>query len=366
MGRIVDEYLMKKAKEKGIKIPEKPSKKDIEKRTQAYSGGFVSQPKAGLHESVAVFDFDSIYPSIIVTYNISPEISFWKSQNDKGFIPEVIEELIEKRKKAKGKKKTELKLMANAMYGVIGQKRSRWYSHECAEKITELGRKHVKDLAKEAEKIGEVIYSDTDSVFCITSRKKAEEFVDKFNKSLPGIMKIKLEDVYDKGLFVSHKNGGAKKRYALLKGNKMVIKGFEAVRKDWCDAAREMQKKVLLHILKGKQNEALKTTRMTIEKVKKGKISKNKLILRTMLSRKLSQYKVKAAHVKVAKEMKDMGYGDTVEYIITEGKGTITEKAKSVGKARNYDADYYINNQLIPAALRVLGEFGYTKKDLTN
>jgi DNA polymerase elongation subunit (family B) len=43
------------------------------KKREAYEGAFVVEPKTGLYEWVASFDFASLYPSIMRQWNISPE-----------------------------------------------------------------------------------------------------------------------------------------------------------------------------------------------------------------------------------------------------------------------------------------------------
>ncbi|MCK4429203.1 MAG: DNA polymerase, partial [Candidatus Aenigmarchaeota archaeon] len=73
-------------------------------------------------------------------------------------------------------------------------------------------------------------------------------------------------------------------------------------------------------------------------------------------------------HVKVAFDLKRKGVkirGRTIiSYIITKNGKTISEKARWFEDADNYDPDYYINNQVVPAAVRILSVFGYNKEDL--
>jgi len=46
----------------------------IEDKTKsAYPGGFVKEPQVGIHDNVVSFDLNSLYPSIIMQYNMSPE-----------------------------------------------------------------------------------------------------------------------------------------------------------------------------------------------------------------------------------------------------------------------------------------------------
>lgn len=395
MGRIVDDYLQKKAKELGAKIPEKGFRRET--KYPSYKGAYVKTPKKGIHDGICVLDFVSLYPSIIVSYNISAEtinIAGEKLKNgkraygkEKGFIPKVLEDLISKKAAASGQTKEFFKRLTASMYGVIGQPFSRWYSYECATKITELGRWHITDLIKSAEKIGKVIYGDTDSVFVQADEAKARRFCEEYNKTLPGIMRLEFKGFYDKGFFVSQKGGkkrsasgsAAKKKYALLAGNKLTIKGFEAVRSDWCLAAREMQKDILKLVMMGNKESALKRAKEAIESMKRKRTKKKDVVLTTVISRPLEKYKAKAPHITVAKAMEKKGkkieYGYKVSYIITEGEksprgdkssGKISDRAKPASevKGNGYDADYYIKNQLVPAALRVLEEFGYSEKDL--
>ncbi|EHK01698.1 DNA-directed DNA polymerase [Candidatus Haloredivivus sp. G17] len=49
----------------------RPSQKKRSKRDreQAYTGGFVYTPEEGLYDNVAVFDFRSLYPTVMVAHN---------------------------------------------------------------------------------------------------------------------------------------------------------------------------------------------------------------------------------------------------------------------------------------------------------
>ena len=72
-GQLVESYLMRRAKEFNVLIPNKPSGDMIAvRRVHTYKGGFVMEPKPGLYENLVVLDFMSLYPSIIVSKNISP------------------------------------------------------------------------------------------------------------------------------------------------------------------------------------------------------------------------------------------------------------------------------------------------------
>jgi len=401
-GLLVEWFLIKKAYEKNYVCPNQPHWDEIEKRrmVKPYKGGYVKEPVVGLHNNIAVFDFRSLYPSIIVTFNISPETinqrgykvpglkySFSKKE---GFVPSVVKELIEKRMQIKEKMKNgknieqldeeqkAIKIIANATYGMFAYPGARWYCYECAESAAAFGRYYIKKMIKEAEKFGfEVLYSDTDSLFVKTKEdieKKANDFLRQINKKLPGIMELELQGIYSTGLFVPQKIGSytAKKRYALLGKEGIVIRGLEAVRSDWCNLAKNLQHKILELVLKRKEKEAVKLVKETIEKIKKRKINLEDITIRTQLGKELEEYKATAPHIEIAKKLKKEGHevrsGMVISFIITKGSGSISQRAKPIDEVtiNDYDIDYYINNQIIAVALRVLSVFGYSEKDFSD
>ncbi len=391
-SQLVENYLKKEAVRKGILIKNKPTDKEIEqRRRETYIGGYVHKPTPGLYENIHVLDFKSLYPSILVSYNLSPDTldrggevevkidgkvhKFTKKR--KGFIVDVVERLIRKRaeikkKFGKGVDEKALKTLANATYGYLGFFGARWYSKECAESITALGRKYIIETIKKAEEEGfKVVYGDTDSLMITGETKDIKNFLAKINKKLPGIMELEYESFYKRGIFVSTASGGAKKRYALIdeRGN-IEIKGFEFVRGDWSKIAKEAQRKVLEFVLNNKEKEAVKFVGEVVRKIKKEEIEQEKLIINRHLTKDLENYTQIAPHVKVARELKKrnikINRGLIVQYIITKDGESISDKAKWWEEAKDYDPDYYINNQVIPAALRILSVLGYSKSDFLN
>ena len=72
-GKLVEYKLMFESKKFKQIIPQEPSFREIQEREKiTYKGGFVYEVKSGIYENIAVLDFQSLYPSIIVTFNICP------------------------------------------------------------------------------------------------------------------------------------------------------------------------------------------------------------------------------------------------------------------------------------------------------
>ena len=200
-SQLVEAFYMRKAVEDNVLIPNRPKTEEIEKRRIApvYKGAVVIEPKKGIHENILVFDFRSLYPSIIVSHNISPETFNCEHKECKeknkapetkwhfcmkkeGFIPKHIRKLIELRKEIKEKiKKVKkdssefvqlnnlsqaIKTIANASYGYFGFVGARWYKRECGASVAAWGRAYIRQIIEMAKKEGfEVIYGDTDSCF---------------------------------------------------------------------------------------------------------------------------------------------------------------------------------------------------------
>ncbi len=409
-SQLVEWVLIRKAFDIGEIVPNRPKYDEVMRRRKVppYVGGYVQQPKEGIHDNIALFDFQSLYPSITITHNVSPETLDCKDckVNERnqvpdlkhhfcgkhnGFVPRVIEELVKKRVEIKEKLKRlgersfeyralynrqyALKIIANASYGYYGYAGSRWYSRVCAESITSWGRMYIKKVISMAEKMKyNVIYGDTDSLFVkIKTRKEARKFLEKVNSKLPGIMELDFRDLYESGIFVLGKTGlAAKKRYALIdKKGVITIRGFEKVRRDWANIARDTQENILKAILKDKSPaKAVRIVRRIIDNLKKGKVEFDDLIIYTQLTKPIEKYEQIGPHVLAAKKMRAKGMavheGSTIAYVITKGTGSISERAEPAEGAdvKDYDPDYYTNNQVIPAAMRVLSGLGYKEEDL--
>lgn len=413
-GQLVEWYLVKQAKEFNEICPNRPTFDRIaERRMQTYKGAFVFEPAPGLYNDVVVFDFKSLYPSIISAKNICPstltddpdgayetpeiedahgkKVRYYFSCKKEGFIPVVVRDLIVRRNRINEIIKKEmkanpilkarsyaLKTVANSSYGYLGFFGSRWYSIECAASITAFGREYIQKLIDKAmEKGFKVIYGDTDGVFLALgnkTKKDALDFLKEFNRELPSLMELELEDFYPIGIFVMRRGEikGAKKKYALInEEGEIKVRGFETVRRDWSYVAKETQNKVLEIILKEKnKKKAFDYLVGVISKVRNKEFPLDLMIIQTQLKKDIEDYEQIGPHVAVAQKMRRnkqfVGPGLIIRYVITEGKGMIRDRAKlpEECKDKEYDAEYYVNNQLIPAVVRIFEVLGYKKEDL--
>ena len=417
-SQLVESYLMNRTRAKnisalGIMIPVKPTRQDAEDRMALppNEGAFVFKPTPGLYKNIVVCDFRSLYPSIIASLNIErgsmnkstdpadrvPEYNgeLYFAKTPRAFIPTVIEDIILRRVEIKklvkdaaasGDERAKLllearsynlKILANALYGYMSFAQGRWYCEECGGATTAYARHFIKYTIKQAQDAGfNVIYSDTDSIFIELkshTAKDARDFVASLNKKLPGIIELQYEDEFVSGIFVGAKNGtgGAKKRYALLStSGKFKITGFEYVRNDWCDYARETQYNVISILLKESNTvKAFDYAKSRIKDLFDGKVPISQLIIRDKLSRDVSEYESNLPHVIVARRMQEagevVGRGKIISYVVMQGKGPIYERVSvpELADVSKLDLEYYMNNQVIPVVDSIFQVFGYKKED---
>jgi DNA polymerase elongation subunit (family B) len=416
LSRYVESYILHNL-ERFNEIPEKrPYNPEMSERrdTASVEGAFVFEPKPGLYENLGIFDFTSMHTSIIISKNISkgtllekkekdsyesPEINFQGKKTrfyfskKPGFLPEMLKEIYEMRKhfKEEYKKNPNLltkarsnafKVLSASVHGYIGFFGARYYSLESSASILAFVRQFNKETIDKVEKAGYgVIYADTDSVAFLMGKKtesQIKDFLKKLNSELPGVMELELEGFFKRGIWVTKRTGltGAKKKYALIdeKGN-LKIRGFETVRRDWCTLSREMQDNVIRLILKeGNEKKALIYVKEIIKKLKGREILKADLIIRTQLKKSLSEYKAISPHVIAARKMKELGIplseGNLIEYYIAEIKGKesklVREKVKLPLEKGEYNIEYYLERQILPAVENIFQVFNIDIRELIN
>ncbi len=405
-GQLVEYLLMAYATWNNELIPNKPTESEImERNSNPIEGAYVKTPEAGIYKNISVFDFRGLYPSIIIANNIDPATvcrgcaDYYESptgarfrKSPTGIIPKVLQLLISERTDVKKKYKKDpdniylgarsqaLKILANSFYGYLGYARSRWYSRDCAGSVTAFGREVIMNTMNDAEQEGfKVVYGDTDSVFLLMQSKTKEDamaFLQKINTKLPGSMELELEDFYTSGVFVGKKDkagSGAKKKYALLsESGRIKIKGFELVRRDWSNVARETQKRVLEAILKeGSKEKASAIVKGVVKDLQSGNVKLKDLVIYTQLRKGIDKYDNNSPELSAAKKAlannvkrRDELEGATIGYIITMNGNSISDKAEIEDTASSYDPEYYINRQVLPATLKILKELGLSEEEL--
>ena len=395
VGFRLEWYLMRAAYKFNELVPNR-----VERPYEPYRGAIVLEPERGVHENIAVLDFSAMYPNLMIKYNIGPDtfvygecseeecyiipgLGYRFRKHPPGFYKMVLETLLKLRKKVREEMKKlpkdspeyrvlderqkALKVLANASYGYMGWVGARWYFREGAEAVTALGRETIRRAIDIAKSLGlKVIYGDTDSLFVTYDEAKIKEFIKRVQEELG--LEIKVDKLYKRVFFTE-----AKKRYiGLTTDGSIDIVGFEAVRGDWAEIAKEVQEEVAKIVLReGKVDEAVSYVKDVIRDLREGKIPIEKLVIWKSITKRLEEYSVDAPHVVAAKRLIEAGgkieVGDKIGYVIVKGMGKISSRAYPyflVKDVKNIDSEYYIEHQIVPAALRILSYFGVTEKQL--
>ena len=403
-------------------ISEESQRRRVERETKALKGGIVLEPETGLHKECVVYmDFKSLYPSIYIAWNICPTTIIEKGTDthgmetiktpsgaefvDKkirvGIIPKIVQDLITERDIVKkemdlendGEKRRQLfakqfalKIMANAFYGYTGYIRAKLYILDIANGITSCGRDLIRRTRDTVDSNTEhrVIYGDTDSVMVKTNTIDIDEahnigimLEEHINNALDNIVKMKIECVFKTLIILTKKRyaGWSFEKHGGKWEDKLVMKGIETVRRDWCDLVSDTMYKVLEIILKEQDSKkAFDYVRVVLKNLQNNEVPIDNLIITKSVSKSLGTYKGIQPHVEVVKKMRMRnptgapGVGDRVGYVITQGLQLVSNRAEDPEyvkeKGLRIDSKYYIENQLIPPLERVFDAMGIEKSEL--
>uniref|UniRef100_A0A0E0F355 DNA polymerase n=1 Tax=Oryza meridionalis TaxID=40149 RepID=A0A0E0F355_9ORYZ len=412
--------LLRKAKQKNLVIP---NIKGQASGQDTFEGATVLEARAGFYEKpIATLDFASLYPSIMMAYNlcyctlVPPEDArklnlppesvnktpsgetFVKPDVQKGILPEILEELLAARKRAKADLKEAkdpferavldgrqlaLKISANSVYGFTGATVGQLPCLEISSSVTSYGRQmieHTKKLVEDKfttlggyEHNAEVIYGDTDSVmvqFGVSTvedaMKLGREAADYISGTFIKPIKLEFEKIYFPYLLIS------KKRYAGLywtnpeKFDKMDTKGIETVRRDNCLLVKNLVTECLHKILVDRDVPgAVQYVKNTISDLLMNRVDLSLLVITKGLTKTGEDYAVKAAHVELAERMRKRDaataptVGDRVPYVIIKA----AKGAKAYERSEDpiyvldnnipIDPQYYLENQISKPLLRI-------------
>ena len=355
-------------------------------------GGLVFRPKGGLHKNIFVFDFKSLYPSIMATFNIDPLAHVRASHGDsdslltapngasfvrdRGILPGILEQFFARRDEAKAADNelasATYKILMNAFYGVLASGSCRFASSRLAGAITEFGHYILRWTRDLLDKEGvKVLYGDTDSLFVdanlsanvenAAAFSRARELCAWVNEKLaghvrdrygvPSRLELEFEKYYRRFLLPASRGDetrGRSKGYAGLRvgpdGDELEIVGMEAVRRDWTDLAHDFQREMLDLVFHDEPPEKIEgCITAWIRTLRHGEKDQD-LVYRKSLRKKLSAYtKSTPPHVKAARLLaKPRGL---IHYVIT------TEGPQPIGHmTAPIDYDHYVQKQIRPIA----------------
>lgn len=370
---------------------------------EASPGGYVMDSRPGLYDSVLVLDYKSLYPSIIRTFLIDPVglVEGLAHPDDAdsvpGFrharfsrhthcLPAIVEQIWQGREAAKrdGNKPLSqaLKIIMNALYGVLGTSACRFFDPRLASSITLRGHAIMQQTRELIEAEGfDVIYGDTDSTFVWLKQAHSEadaaaigqrlaQHVNQWwqqhlqqTYGLSSALELEYETHFSRFLMPTIRGAeqGSKKRYAGLirshGGEQLVFKGLESVRTDWTPLAQQFQQALYGRIFRGEPWQDY--IRDTVAKLLAGELD-DQLVYKKRLRRPLKDYERNVPpHVRAArladehnrKLQRPLQYqnGGSIRYVMaTAGPEPLEARSTPL------DYDHYVSRQLQPVAEGIL------------
>ena len=361
----------------------------------------------GIGNDVHVGDFASLYPSIMISWNISPETkvasggcsvptSGVRFATDRvGVLPKALIMLTGERAVAKAamkvldssdpeyrrlsRREKATKIVANSFFGVMGTPYARYFDLEVAESTTQIGAWLIKQTMAAAEsRCLEVIYGDTDSLFLRgTDQDGFRTFVENVNTitypkllSDLGCTANRITLNHDKSFSRLVFTGS--KRYVgiSLGASTAEVKGLELKRGDTLRLTRSLQQSVVDLLADGKveADNYIGLIELAREGVLFGTHVLENIQVTKGITQNLDDYKQRAnkvgddsaqsPHVRVAKTLRDRGQnvskGTRISYVVTDGTTqplTVIPADDFVG---DYDRHWLWESQVYPATQRLL------------
>ncbi|XP_028229634.1 DNA polymerase delta catalytic subunit isoform X2 [Glycine soja] len=390
--------LLRKARQKNLVIP---NAKQAGSEQGTFEGATVLEARAGFYEKpIATLDFASLYPSIMMAYNLCyctlvipedarklniPPESVNRTPSGETFVKSNLQKEAKDplEKAVLDGRQLALKISANSVYGFTGATIGQLPCLEISSSVTSYGRQmieHTKKIVEDKfttvngyEHNAEVIYGDTDSVmvqFGVSAveeamnlgREAAEYISGTFTKPI----KLEFEKVYYPYLLIS------KKRYAGLfwtkpdNFDKMDTKGIETVRRDNCLLVKNLVNDCLHKILIDRDIPgAVQYVKNAISDLLMNRMDLSLLVITKGLTKTGDDYEVKAAHVELAERMRKRdaatapNVGDRVPYVIIKA----AKGAKAYEKSEDpiyvlennipIDPQYYLENQISKPIMRI-------------
>ncbi len=361
------------------------------------TGGHVLESLPGLYTNVVVLDFKSLYPSLIRTFEIDPlnlvrpeagtglaDPNLVVAPNGAGFARKkgilggLLDELMPRREEARRAgdeiKSHAIKILMNSFYGVLGTPACRFYDPRLANAITGFGREMLLWCKTRIEHAGRrVLYGDTDSLFvesgaadAAAARSLGETLAAGLTGELAAHIRerfrveSRLQLVFDRLYLrlclpmMRNDAVGARKRYAGLvdssDGERVVFTGMEAVRSDWTELAKEVQRELYARLFADQPVEEY--LREVLASLRAGQLD-DRLVYRKVLRKSPEAYTTTTPpHVVVARQIGQKRRG-RISYVMTTAGPQSAE-----GRHDPLDYDHYVDKQIRAVAEPVLTLLG--------
>ena len=377
-GTLISSYEVFEALRRGVAVPfrkrDAEGLRTISELRACDKGGMIFQPEPGVYEKVHQIDFTSLYPSIIVKYNLSPETV--RDPELKGFLSTVISELLNLRIETKRLKKTIpdyagidsiLKWMLVTCFGYTGYRNAKFGQIQVHERITEISRELLMQIKELAEGMDfQVLHGIVDCLWVIG------ESIASFKEAVERETGILTEvDSYDWIAFLPMADGsGAYNRYfGRLDTGKMKIRGVMARKGDTPKYVLRMQKELFEVLSEAGSREELRWIEPKAREVRRRymdelveanvrELAIHRRVSRLSYSRRCAEASAVQAHQKLGISLAP---GMEIGYVVKDAKKWEVETERT---ATEFDAVYY--RKLLEKAWEEVGFVFTQKKEMSS
>jgi DNA polymerase-2 len=352
------------ALQKGILIPWHKNQAETPKTAmelmRSDMGGMVYQPTVGLHRDVGGIDFVSMYPGIMVRFNISPEVpragtDLEPAPGEPGIVPVTLAPLLNKRLALKTAlltlqrwdcRRSGYQALASAhkwllvtCFGYLGYKNARFGRIEAHEAVTAYGREALLRAKEAAEDLDyEILHMYVDGLWV---HKEGCKTPADFSALLADItertgLPISLDGIYRWVVFlpssVNDKVPVANRYFGVFQDGSIKVRGIEARRRDTAPFIAETQMAIMEILAKAEDADHLKEVypqaqafvRKVMEVLRAGRVPLEKLLVSQKLSRELGEYSSPSPAARAVRQLEAVGKvvrpGQRVRFLYTRGK----------------------------------------------
>lgn len=373
-------------------------------------GGFIYEPAVGIHDGVVEVDFASLYPSIMVRYNISPEtincgccpgssrivpeIGYRTCEKSIGLIPRVLEPVIRRRLLFKRLAKEDtrrrevydqrskiLKWLLVTCFGYTGYRNARFGRIECHESINAYGRELMLRTSEIAERRGfRIVHGIVDSLW-LKGDADADAFCREVTESV-GIP-LQIEGRYRWIVFlptVTTDVGALNRYYGLFDTGEMKVRGIALRKSDTPQLIVDLQNDLLGLMARagsskefvGMIPEALSLMAGYVRALREGGVPLDKLVVSKRVSKELGEYRQWNDSVAALRQLQSRGFsvppGEVVEYVICDSGSRVASERVRVLQflegGERYDAEKYVE-LVLRATADLLSPFGWSFDSLS-
>jgi DNA polymerase elongation subunit (family B) len=379
-------------------------------------GGFVYEPKVGIHDNTGEVDFSSMYPSLMVNNNISaetvlckccpdshlriPELNYNICEKRIGVVPKALKLVVEKRlqykhlrdevkdpklKEMYDNRQTALKWILVTCFGYLGYRNAKFGTIDGHIGVCAFGREAFLRAARISEGRGfEVLHGIVDSLWLKKENASLEEYTALCRKVSDDIgVPLNFEGCYKWIVFLPskmHPNIGVLNRYyGVMENGKLKVRGIEVRKHDTPRFVYNAQMD-MINVFSaannsaefiGKIPEAMNVVKVYRQKLIDGDIPIEELIVSKRLSKNPKHYRQHVSQVIAAeqliKEGSEVHAGNSIKFVFTHSEDKRHERrvkaAQLVEEGTNPDAKRYLL-LLYASAASLLSFAGYTAQSV--